>query len=344
MDSKILISIIIPVYNVEDYLPKCLDSIMSQTYTNIEVLLVDDGSPDKCGEICDDYALRDSRFKVIHQKNAGVTEARIAGFESSSGDYISFVDSDDYISSDYIEHLYGLIDKYHVELVCCQYYNVYGERCVSNVKGTIGYFDRTSIEKLLSDNFLYDYKLKRAAFFPGQCCKLMARKWVSASLYKSRGLKWGEDITMLIDVLYHISSFYVSPELKYYYVQHQGQTTRSADLKTWNNLVEHWRSILSLDTNGYMNNQLAYRILRYVQIYVKNSLELQTSYAEFKQNMLNALDNEVIEKYFIQYHYQNLTFVDRTFVFLTKQRQYGLFYFSGKIVFPILGYIKKRKV
>lgn len=339
-----LISIIVPVYNVEQYLERCVDSLIGQTFHNIEIILVDDGSPDNSGVICDDYAVRDNRIKVIHQKNAGVTEARIAGFELSSGEYISFVDSDDYISSDYIEYLYGLINKFHVELACCHYYNVYGEKIVPECRESVGYFDRKGIETLLSKNFLYDYKQKRAAFFPGQCCKMMARKWVSASLYKSRGLKWGEDITMLIDVLYHISSFYVSSEQKYYYVQHQGQTTRSADINTWNNLVEHWRTIIRLDVNHYMTSQLAYRILRYIQVFMKNNLALAVSYVDFKRKVDLALENEVVRELFVNYPYKNLTLIDRLFVLFTKQKQYWFFYLAGKMAIPIKNCIKNNKV
>ncbi|MBQ5860079.1 MAG: glycosyltransferase [Selenomonadales bacterium] len=92
-----LISIIIPIYNVEKYLPTCLDSILAQTYTNLEIILVDDGSPDGSGTICDEYASRDSRFVVIHQKNGGVSVARNAGLDHATGNYIGFVDPDDWI-------------------------------------------------------------------------------------------------------------------------------------------------------------------------------------------------------------------------------------------------------
>lgn len=100
------ISIIIPVYNVEDYLPKCLNSLIHQTYQNLEIILVDDGSPDKCGQICDWYARKDSRIHVIHKQNEGVARARNDGIEYASGDYISFVDSDDWMTRDAYEILY----------------------------------------------------------------------------------------------------------------------------------------------------------------------------------------------------------------------------------------------
>ena len=93
-----LISVIVPIYNVEKYLARCVDSIVNQTYKNLEIILVDDGSPDLCPQMCDDYAEKDSRIKVVHKKNGGLSDARNAGMAVSTGEYISFIDSDDYVS------------------------------------------------------------------------------------------------------------------------------------------------------------------------------------------------------------------------------------------------------
>ena len=98
-----LITIIVPIYNVEDYLQRCVDSILIQTYKNIEIILVNDGSPDNCGAICDKYTKIDSRVKVLHKKNGGLSDARNAGLGIAQGDYVTFVDSDDWISIEYID-------------------------------------------------------------------------------------------------------------------------------------------------------------------------------------------------------------------------------------------------
>lgn len=106
---KPLISIIVPIYNVEAYLAKCINSIISQTYGNLEIFLVDDGSPDRCGFISDEYAKQDARIKVIHKKNGGLSDARNVAIDVAKGEYITFVDSDDYVANDYVESLYKLI-------------------------------------------------------------------------------------------------------------------------------------------------------------------------------------------------------------------------------------------
>ena len=110
MNEKI--SIIIPVYQVEAYLPKCLNSVIRQTYKNLEIILIDDGSKDRCGRICDEYAKRDSRIRVIHKENAGVVNARNDGIKYATGDFISFIDSDDWIAGDAYEILYQGLKKY----------------------------------------------------------------------------------------------------------------------------------------------------------------------------------------------------------------------------------------
>ena len=116
-----LISVIVPVYKVEKYLRKCVDSILVQTYKNLEIILVDDGSPDNCGKICDEYAAKDSRIKVIHQQNGGLSAARNAGLDIATGEYIGFVDSDDYIAPDMYEKLYEALKKAGADLAVCNF-------------------------------------------------------------------------------------------------------------------------------------------------------------------------------------------------------------------------------
>ena len=118
MDIK-KISIIVPIYNVEKYLNRCIDSIINQTYKNLEIILVDDGSPDNCGKICDEYAKKDNRIKVVHKENGGVSSARNAGLDIVTGDYIGFVDGDDYIKFNMYEKLLNSAIKYNSDIAFC---------------------------------------------------------------------------------------------------------------------------------------------------------------------------------------------------------------------------------
>lgn len=114
------ISVIVPVYRVEEYLPKCVESIINQTYKNLEIILVDDGSPDRCGQMCDEYAKEDDRIRVVHKQNGGLSSARNAGLDVATGEYIGFVDSDDYIAPEMYETLYKQIKADGTCLAACK--------------------------------------------------------------------------------------------------------------------------------------------------------------------------------------------------------------------------------
>lgn len=119
-----MISVIIPVYNVKDFLCECVDSIINQSYTDLEIILVDDGSTDGCSEICDSYAEKDNRIKVIHQKNQGLSAARNTGLEHMRGDYLTFVDSDDYLMPSAVERMYTLAKSYEADMVACPFFQL----------------------------------------------------------------------------------------------------------------------------------------------------------------------------------------------------------------------------
>ncbi len=119
MDKQPLISVIVPVYKVEKYLKRCVESIQAQTYKNLEIILVDDGSPDRCGEMCDELAKSDERIRVVHKQNGGLSSARNAGLDIMSGEYVGFVDSDDWIATDMYENLYNLLVTNNAQIACC---------------------------------------------------------------------------------------------------------------------------------------------------------------------------------------------------------------------------------
>lgn len=116
-----LISVIVPIYKVEDYLDRCIKSIVEQTYSNLEIILVDDGSPDQCPKLCDEWATKDQRIKVIHKKNGGLSDARNAGMKVMTGDYISYIDSDDWIAKDMYERMLEYIKKEQADICECDF-------------------------------------------------------------------------------------------------------------------------------------------------------------------------------------------------------------------------------
>lgn len=125
-----LISIIVPVYNVEKYLSKCLESIINQTYKNLEIILVDDGSTDKSGIICDKYIEKDNRIRIIHKNNGGLSDARNKGLDMAKGEYVGFVDSDDFIAEDMYECLYNFAQKNNLDVAMCSSCDVYENKVI----------------------------------------------------------------------------------------------------------------------------------------------------------------------------------------------------------------------
>lgn len=156
MNRDTRISVIVPVYNVEEYLSRCVDSILAQTHSNLEVILVDDGAKDASGVICDGYAAKDPRVKVIHKKNGGLSSARNRGLEAAGGEYIAFVDSDDWIEPDAYAHLLHIMDKYDVKLVCGGRYDVDGDTGEKTVGLCPAREEVISAEELAGRIFLWD--------------------------------------------------------------------------------------------------------------------------------------------------------------------------------------------
>ena len=151
-----LVSVIVPIYKVEKYIYRCIDSIINQTYKKLEILLIDDGSPDNCGKICEEYSKKDNRIKVIHKENGGLSDARNTGINIAKGNYLTFIDSDDYVAEDYVEFLLNLLKENEADMSACKHTVVYNEKKYKNL-GTKKYYiaePKQIFEMLLySDDF-----------------------------------------------------------------------------------------------------------------------------------------------------------------------------------------------
>lgn len=206
------ISIIVPVYKVEPYLGKCIESILAQTFIDFELILVDDGSPDGCGRICDKYAKADARIAVIHKQNGGLSSARNAGLDIANGEYIGFVDSDDYIEPDMYEYLYNKLVEYDVDISCCGVRHFYGEKTSTCAQ---------EIEEVLTPQEAIRHAFKGNISSVNAVSKLYKRK-VYSSIRFPIG-KTTEDAYVIVDVLLNASKVFVSTKAKYNYV-HRGES------------------------------------------------------------------------------------------------------------------------
>lgn len=171
VDMNNIISVIVPVYNVAAYLPECLQSILQQDYRELEVIVIDDGSTDDSGAICDAWAVRDSRIRVIHQKNGGAAAAKNAGLRAATGAYLSFVDSDDYLEPGTYSHMIRLLETHDADVIQCAYRDVYRDRKEDRIRSTetevlsaTDYLPRYTTD--WTSGLLWD-KLYRRALFDG---------------------------------------------------------------------------------------------------------------------------------------------------------------------------------
>lgn len=222
------ISVIIPVYNVEQFLRKCVDSVIAQTMDDIEIILVDDGSKDSSGSICDEYADKDSRIKVLHKRNGGLSDARNEGLKLASGEYVGFVDSDDYISNDMYETLYNNLINNKTDISVCATNNVYKNRTVTLFDKSIpGVYSREqAVKGLLSG--------KEIAF--SVCNKIFKRDFFNTISFPVG--KYYEDAFVIVDLLMMADSIYVCNEPKYYYVHRSKSITTSENLDKQMDLIE----------------------------------------------------------------------------------------------------------
>ena len=201
------LSVIVPVYKAEKYLHRCVDSILAQTFTDFELILVDDGSPDESGRICDEYALRDNRIKVLHKENGGVSSARNAGIDASSGEFIAFVDSDDYIAPEMYARLFEAHNGHNDTLVVCECYLVRGETCTPDPIYEIGADKIGNISNLIMSGL------------GGSCCNILIPRDIIGTLRFPEYLSCGEDFWFVLRLFINAGTIVKIKEPLYYYYQ-----------------------------------------------------------------------------------------------------------------------------
>ena len=208
------ISIIVPVYNVEKYLSACVDSILEQTFSNFELILIDDGAKDNSGKICDDYERKDKRIKVIHKENAGVSEARNAGLEIATGEYIAFIDSDDCVDADYLEYALSETKKRNVDMfisgIVMEYFTAEKEA----IQYTITQPQQLTVKGLF-EKLQLDYP---QICICGPWCKLYRNSIVQQNQIRfDKNLSNGEDTCFNLDYFKKIKTVFFSDQIFYHY-------------------------------------------------------------------------------------------------------------------------------
>lgn len=280
------VSVIVPVYNVEKYLRKCVESIKDQTYRNLEIILVDDGSPDRCGEICDELARSDNRIRVIHKENGGLSDARNAGMDVSTGDYIGFVDSDDYIDEDFYEILVANLEKYDAEVSCCRYTNVWedGKKEPIGNDGAIHVYEGTEALK----EYLYGKIMD-----PFSVNKLYRAELLGSAKYPDYHFRFikgilSEDNPFCIELFKQTNNVVLIGSSKYNYLQaREGAITNTKVSKKKIDAVHYWDKVRQDCHENYpdleeyaLRRQVLFYIGLYNKIYKDNEYQTETKYIQ----------------------------------------------------------------
>lgn len=287
------VSIIIPVYNVEKYISRCIESVLNQTYTNFELILVDDGSPDKSGEICEEYAKTDPRIKVIHKPNGGVSSARNAGLDAASGEYIAFVDSDDFIHPQYLDILTKAIHKsgsdmatLNITRVTNEFKCIFTKVCYDTIQYSI--HNKPDIQTNLY-NYVYNPSLQNSI-----TCGLysVAKSSIFNKIRFINEIKMAEDIEFMVRISPRIrKSIHLNVPFYFYQCDNTSLTRSKINNSQLTSLLALDHIIKFLQT--YQNSEVhkfEYRLfcnyfdLGY-KVAIEKQRELSQNYSEYKQIM-----------------------------------------------------------
>ncbi|UMB60335.1 glycosyltransferase [Lutibacter sp. A80] len=294
------LSVIVPVYNVEDYLHKCIDSIINQTFHHLEIILVNDGSTDTSAQICDNYAKKDTRIKVIHQSNAGVSVARNKGIEIAMGEYITFIDSDDFIEEDFIETLYTTSKKNNLDIVISNFHKEQ-EEIINERKSnfsTTKVFDRLEIQEKIIPFFLKEDGLN-------SCCN----KIYKADLIKNNAINFPIGITNGEDALFNLQCFNKATKVQfinyagYYYREVTGSATRNIlnkdyfkialDVYNFKHVKAYKLTLSEIEATKLKSIRFVTTIVSLIHIYLQSNAEIP-----FKQRFLyvkNMISNKQVQ-------------------------------------------------
>lgn len=226
-EKNVLISVIVPIYNVEEYIGKCIESILNQTYSCLEIILVDDGSKDMSGKICDEYACKDERITVLHKGNGGLVSARKAGLKIAKGDYIGFVDGDDYIDSAFYDTLLKSIISKQVDFVHTGFVKEINGKSIEIFPG------EEKVLNLQTDGlqFLQSSVLDRFDIYPSIWSKLFRREFIKKCYEKvPNEQSYGEDLICLCVALLQGKKMYIEKKALYHYIVRPGSITHNRDV------------------------------------------------------------------------------------------------------------------
>ncbi|MGN1123076.1 MAG: glycosyltransferase family 2 protein [Eubacterium sp.] len=295
-----MISIIVPIYKVEKYIRQCVDSIISQTLKDIEIILVDDGSPDNCPSICDEYAGKDGRVRVVHKENGGLISARKAGLEASSGEYVCFVDGDDWIEPDMYEHISRSINETNADCVITQFYYEYPNNPTkSDYKLSKKLYSRAEIEEEIFPTMLFDNQYYRFGIYPNCWTKTFKRELLEKHLMDTDDrIRMGEDIAFTYPCLMECQTIAFIDRALYHYRINPESMTKAYDPDLQNIIYLPYEALVkkSAQLNVDLSGQLPYYLLYLVNFVIRNEANADNPKTKAEKNAVldEIVDNDTV--------------------------------------------------
>lgn len=332
-----LVSVVLPIYNVEKYLNRCIESVVRQTYKKIEIILVDDGSPDGCPQKCDDWAKRDGRIKVVHKKNAGLGYARNTGIENASGEYICFFDSDDYIADDTIEKAYEAVKKENADIGIFGFSTVDKNGNVTNVIAP-----KTKCQKYVGEKVLASFLPDLISWNPdnGVVTDLRMSAWTALySMELIRRNSWrfvsereiiSEDVYSLLDLYRDVKTVVVIPEAFYFYCENETSLTHSYKKDRYNRIRHFYEACIDkcnqLEYSKEVKRRMAYPFTANSIAAMKMIVISGLSNTEKKKMISDIVNDETMQNVVHQMNLKRES-ITRKILFLSiKYKMTGLCY------------------
>lgn len=299
MSAKV--TIIVPIYNVEKYLNRCMTSLLNQTLKDIEIIMVDDGSPDRCPQMCDEYAKRDSRVKVVHKKNAGLGYARNSGLDVATGEYVAFVDSDDFVDTRMYETLYRVATEKKCEVVFCGFVKEFAQGAFQSVSECSEYteYSGSEVNRLIPD-FIASPPYEKSEYrhdmsvwhsiYRRDIIQEHDLKFISERDYAS------EDIPFQIDFLSHCSKVGFIPDLLYTYCYNNGSLTKKVSLEKFEKIKALYHLLKDKSQDYDKEGLRAQRLfIGYVRAMIRTEMRADASSKE-KHNFVKSIITDDVWK------------------------------------------------
>ena len=333
-----LFSVIVPIYNIEKYIRRCIDSVLSQSFSDYELILVDDGSPDRCGVICDEYAKKDERIKVIHKENGGLVSARQAGIKVASGDYIFHLDGDDAIVCDALENAHNIIIETGADIVSFSYNlagpdNIIGDKVEDLVSE--GLYNKTEIEEKIYPKLLSDKNMNHIFYFLwGKAIKRELATKHQQSVNPDISL--GEDLSCIVPCYLEAKTVYMSKKSIYLYTIRNDSI--STDFKTHQitqiaDVIKGLRKLKMEKPKDFEEQISRYSCFMCFAILAAAA---EGNHFDAIEKIIDLIKNSLHKEEIKKAWFENISLKSRIAIFLMKKQQF-------KLAFYFLNFCKKLK-